>query len=107
MLKLEKMKKLTLLFLAGQILLILISWSKLPPQLPLFYSRPWGKEQLTSPLGLFLLPVFSLITFFANFAFSSFFLQEEKLLTTLLEIATFVFNLLSFITLVKIIILVT
>ena len=26
--------------------------SKLPPQIPLFYSRPWGAEQLTEPAKL-------------------------------------------------------
>lgn len=25
---------------------------KLPPQIPLFYSRPWGEEQLSPPLGM-------------------------------------------------------
>lgn len=28
--------------------------SHLPPQVPLFYSRPWGEEQLGSPVWLFL-----------------------------------------------------
>lgn len=30
----------------------LIIKNKLPPQIPLFYSRPWGEEQLTTPIFL-------------------------------------------------------
>ena len=32
-----------------EVLLIVIVWSFLPPQIPFFYSRPWGEEQLVHP----------------------------------------------------------
>lgn len=38
-------------------LLILINWKKLPPELPLFYSQPWGEKMFARPLFLFILPV--------------------------------------------------
>lgn len=30
----------------------LVIGSKFPPQIPLFYSHPWGEEQLSKPIGL-------------------------------------------------------
>jgi hypothetical protein len=30
----------------------LVVGNKLPPQIPLFYSLPWGEEQLSRPVGL-------------------------------------------------------
>ncbi len=100
------MRRLSITFWLGQILAILISWHWLPPQLPLFYSRPWGKEQLTTPFGLFLLPTLSLIVFLINLAFVSFISKEEKLASRMLEVAATVFNFLCLMTLIKIIFLV-
>ncbi len=97
------MKGLILALFVAQILLILIFWRFLPPQLPLFYSRPWGKEQLTTPLGLFLLPAFSLMVIFINFLLAKFISQEEKLIAQILVTAAFLFNLLCLLTLIQII----
>jgi len=33
----------------------------LPPQIPLYYSRPWGEDQITTPIFLFILPLGSLL----------------------------------------------
>lgn len=41
-------------------------WKKLPPEIPLFYSRPWGEEQLADKKFLFLLPTFALTSLFIN-----------------------------------------
>jgi hypothetical protein len=56
-----------LLSILAQSSLILVSWSKLPPQVPIFYSRPWGETMLTSPLGLWLLPGLLLVLATINF----------------------------------------
>lgn len=40
-----------------QLVLIGISYRNLPPLIPLFYSRPWGEEQLINPLALYILPI--------------------------------------------------
>ncbi len=37
------------------LVLLVILWHKLPGQIPLFYSLPWGEEQLSDPLNLFFL----------------------------------------------------
>ncbi|MEX2028612.1 MAG: hypothetical protein WD988_03910 [Candidatus Curtissbacteria bacterium] len=56
-----------LISLLAQSSLILVSWGKLPPQIPLFYSRPWGAEMLSSPLGLWILPGLLLGCAISNF----------------------------------------
>ncbi len=35
---------------------LLLYRTSLPPQVPLWYSRPWGEDQLTQPIGLWLVP---------------------------------------------------
>lgn len=97
------MKKISLVLLVTQILVVLLFWRMLPPEVPLIYSRPWGKEQLISPIGLFLLPCFSFIVFLLNFALIKFISKEEKLLQQILASSTTVFNLLCLITLIQII----
>jgi len=101
------MKKLSITFLLGQILVILLSWQQLPPELPLFYSRPWGKDQLATPLSLFILPSLSLTIFLINLVFASLVAKEEQLLLKILEAATAIFSLLSLVTIIKIVLLVT
>lgn len=41
-------------------------FSRLPPQIPLFYSRLWGEDQLVDTWLIFLLPVFLNLLFFLN-----------------------------------------
>lgn len=50
-----------------QAALILFNWGKLPQQLPLFYSRPWGDKILAGPLFLWILPLMLIIFTFLNF----------------------------------------
>jgi len=83
--------------------LIIIVWSFLPPQIPLFYSRPWGEEQLVHPANLFLLPGLGVLVFFANLIILSFVPKEENLINQILVGFVLVFNFLSLITLIQII----
>lgn len=65
-----------LLSILAQSSLILVSWGKLPPQVPVFYSRPWGEAMLTSPLGLWILPALLATLAMANFFVISNFRQN-------------------------------
>jgi len=82
------------LFLLGigliifQSLAITFYLDSLPPQLPLFYSLPWGQRQLVSPQYLYLLPLSSLVTFFVD-VFFILFLAKQKLLSTILLVSSF------------------
>jgi len=98
---------LNLVFFILQILTVLFFWRHLPSQIPLFYSRPWGEEQLSTPGGLLILPGLTLVVFVINFIFSLFVSKEEKLLRSILFLTTTVFGLFSLITLVQVIRLVS
>lgn len=39
----------SIVLLLINVLLAGVFWQKLPPQIPLFYSKPWGQDQLVSP----------------------------------------------------------
>lgn len=94
-------------FLIAQLAIFALFWRKLPPQVPLFYSRPWGGEQLVNPIGLLLLPAISLLITVVNLAAVSPIPGEEKLASQLLVVFATVFNFLCLITLFKIVTLVT
>jgi len=93
---------LSLAFILIQSVLIFIYLDKLPPELPLFYSRPWGKDQLASPRYLFLLPATSVAILFINLFFITF-LAKLTLLSVSLLISSFLYSFLSFYALLKII----
>jgi len=77
-------------------------WSKLPPQLPLFYSRPWGEEQLVAKNLFFILPAACFIFIIINLRLASFFFKKEVLLSQILIWSALVFSLLTTISLWKI-----
>jgi hypothetical protein len=45
----------------------LVLWKEMPPQIPLFYSMPWGEEQLAAPIWLFLPLAISIIIGLATY----------------------------------------
>lgn len=92
-------------FLFVSLLAILLSWRKLPPELPLFYSQPWGVEQLGSPLGLFLFPI-SIALFIVLIFLTKKFFSEEMLLLLMVSFTGALFSFLACFSLIKIILLV-
>ena len=73
-----------LLAVLAQVSLILVSWGKLPPQIPLFYSRPWGEAMLAPPILIWILPSLSLIFFIINFLIVITLTREEIFLSRIL-----------------------
>jgi len=43
-----------------------LTYNKLPPQVPIFYSRLWGEQQLADTYYIFLIPLLLNIFFFLN-----------------------------------------
>ena len=86
------------------IVLIVLLQNKLPPEVPLLYGLPEGEEQLTTSLGLVIPLVSSLIITILNIT-AVFFLQNSFLRKTLV-LGAFAISFLSFITTVKITLLV-
>lgn len=100
---LKQLLKLSFILILVQVLIILSSLSFLPSQVPLFYSRPWGEEQLAHPLYLFILPLANLVVFVLNSILLSFIEKKELLIRQILIIYILLFNFLSLITLIQII----
>jgi hypothetical protein len=91
----------------AQASLILFSWDKLPPQIPFFYSKPWGEQMLASPVALWILPGVCALLVLVNFSIVIFWIKENIFLWRVLIIFSL---LVSFVTLydtVKIISLLT
>ena len=45
-----------------QFVLIAVNWNRFPPEVPLFYSQPWGEKILTKPIFILTLP-FTVLAF--------------------------------------------
>ena len=83
--------------------LIIFFYVVLPPLIPLFYSAPWGEEQLGVKDLLFLIPFLMLvITSLALFISRQMVFADEVIIRSLFG-SSLLFNLILFITLVKII----
>lgn len=96
-----------LLLIIFQLTLLIIKFNSLPAQVPLYYSLPWGEEQLAAAASLFLLPTFSIVVLLVNNLIATFFLKTTPLFSRLLTVFSLVFSLLSSITLTRIIILIS
>jgi len=97
-------KILSLSFIVISLFLWAFSFKNLPPEIPLFYSRPWGEEQLANPFFLLILPGASFLVFLSSAFIYRF--TEEKLLTYLMVYGAVLFSFFSLFTIVKIILLV-
>lgn len=86
-----------------QVFVLLASWRSLPPQLPLFYSRPWGEEQLTTPLGILILPGLSIGIILVNLVLGWLVNKKEVLVKQILSSASALFSFLCLVTLIQII----
>ncbi|MFZ6035098.1 MAG: hypothetical protein ACOYUB_03040 [Patescibacteria group bacterium] len=73
---------------AANILMIgtfLLKLGGLPPQLPLFYTRPWGEEQLVDFWVIFILPIIVNVLYFLNEYFYKKFFSGNTLVRQILE----------------------
>ncbi|MBI2404972.1 hypothetical protein HYV22_02230 [Candidatus Gottesmanbacteria bacterium] len=99
--------KFSLLFFVGSLALLLFRWPVLPPAVPLWYSKPWGMEQLAHPAWLFLLPFGSLFWYALDLTIVAWQGNRYRIFTQALFLTTFLVSFLSFLTLVKILFLIT
>jgi len=96
-----------LFFILFQIIIFIIKFNNLPQQIPLYYSLPWGQDQLATTASLFLLPTFSIIVLLLNNLIATFFFKTIPLFSRLLIIFSLIFSLFSSISLTKIISLIS
>jgi hypothetical protein len=79
----------------------------LPPEVPLWFSRPWGEDQLASPYWLILLPISGILWYGIDLAITIYVTREYLIFTQMLFLSALIVNLLSFVTLIKILFLVS
>lgn len=87
--------------------LLLWRFPVLPPQVPLWFSRPWGTDQLASPYWLFLLPASGIVWYAINLLLSIYVTAEYLIFTQILFLSSLIVSLLSFVALVKILFLIS
>lgn len=85
------------------LILFLISLPKLPPLVPLWFSRPWSTDRLASPWWLLLLPGSSFAIFSVNRILSATLTKHHLVFCQILLITSFLTALLSLWTLTMII----
>lgn len=98
--------KLHALFTLAFVVVGVVAWKKLPPEIPLFYSLPRSPQQLASPVSIFILPFFSLLFFAVNSIIASYIYTSQRLLSVLLVITATIATVLLLITFINIILLV-
>jgi hypothetical protein len=97
-----------LLFLSVASLVVLVwHWRSLPPLVPLWYSRPWGAERLAHPVWLLMLPASVLVWYGFAIIIATYITREYLIFTQVIILTTLLGAFLSFVTLVKILLLVT
>ncbi|MBI3577552.1 hypothetical protein HY086_05945 [Candidatus Gottesmanbacteria bacterium] len=95
------------LLIVLSVAILILRAKDLPPMVPLWYAKAWGEEQLASPWWLIILPTTSLVVYVTNVIASAYLTAEHLVFTQLLYATSFIVTLLSFVTLVKILFLVT
>lgn len=89
------------------LVIFLARYSILPPEVPLWYSKPWGQEQLAHPLWLLVLPAGGLIWYLVDLTIATYITHEYLIFTQVLFLSSFLVSLLSTFSLVRILFLVT
>lgn len=103
----ERSKKLvvtSLFSLLASLLLVIIFWKKLPPQVPIFYSRPWGEEQIASPTYLFLPMLLAFLLLIINLVLAK--TTDDNFLKRVLFIGGSTVAVLASITVIRIVLLI-
>ena len=92
-----------LFFLGLQGVVIWWKFNELPPEIPLFYTRPWGEEQLTEVHNIFGLPIMSLAVLVINNFIASTMKEKGKILVFLLSLSSLLFSFLALVSIFKIV----
>lgn len=95
------------IFILITIIFAVINYSKLPPLLPIFNQLPWGEERLSPTPGLFIPPIIIVVIFITNIILSSISYQISPLISRLFAVTTFLTALLTFLFVVRTVLLVS
>lgn len=93
----------SLVILILTLVIFALNYQNLPSQIPLFYSLPWGQEQLVSVHQFIILPAIIILTILINLVVSWHLHPQQKVLKRTLAASTTIVSLLILITTLKII----
>lgn len=96
-----------LIFIVIQIGLLAWKFTQLPPQVPLYYSLPWGESQLATASYLFLLPTISIVALFIDNLFAVSFFKNQPLLSHFSVITSLLVSFFSAFTLIRVVFLIS
>lgn len=96
-----------IIFIIIQITFLFWKFNLLPPQVPLYYSLPWGESQLAQASLLFIFPTISLILLLINHLFAISLSKTSLLLSRILLIISLIFSFLSLVAILHIVYLIT
>lgn len=89
---------LSIIFILAKFILIALKFSGLPSQIPLFYSLPWGNNQLGNSSQILILPIISILILLTNLSVSWYLHDSQLILKRLLSITTLILSSLLLIT---------
>ena len=91
------------LLVALQVAVVIFYWKKLPAQIPLLYSMPWGLAMLASRSFIWILPAIGFFLTIINFSLVIFLLRDNRFLARVLGVASLVVGFCTFYGTVKIV----
>lgn len=103
----SKILRWNIIFIIIQIAFLFWKFNSLPPQVPLYYSLPWGESQLAQASLLFIFPTISLILLLINHLFAISLTKTSLLLSRILLIISLIFSFLALIAILHIVYLIT
>ncbi len=82
-------------------------WRSLPPQVPLWYSKPWGDERLASPWFLFLPLVSAVVIYLVNLTAVVRFADNHPMFARVLLLTSILISILSGFMVIRIVTLIS
>jgi hypothetical protein len=86
---------------------IIVFFWRLPPEIPLTYSRPWGSEQLVPSFFLFIVFFLVMVIVLVNSLLAAFLVSLEELLARMLIWSTALIVFLVDVTVLRVVLLIT
>ncbi len=97
----------TSLIILVSVIYSLLSYSNLPPVIPLFNQLPWGEKRLTSTVFIFLPSLLALTLLVLNILITRFIYEKTPLIARILTITSLLIGIFSLLLIIRTITIVT
>lgn len=94
---------LSLTLILTQAWVLVLNRQALPPRVPLWYSKPWGEEQLAFSWQLWLVPGLSVVFLIINLILANYFYRQERFLGKMIMAVNTVVSLLGALVILRIV----